>query len=411
MLVPWLVIFILVIVFFLGYAMLSKITSGIGQLYSATKELSNGNYSARVNIKTNDELGLLAQSFNKTAETLAKTDYERRQIDSAKTEFLSITSHELRSPMTPMKAQLQMLMDDYFGKLSRQQREAVDIVLRNTERLDKIIVDFLEISRIEAARLKFVFVKADLTRYIRRLREEMNGFLPEKKIEISLDIAKLPLVEVDPDRVMQVLRNLINNAKKFTKENGKIAIGAEKKGEFILFSVRDNGIGIPKDKQGRLFEPFYQVDNMYQHQSGGTGLGLAICKGIIESQGGRIWINSEEGKGTTFFFTIPLIPVKNMRPIKVLFSSSVKVEEEVKNLFIETFGPLGSTEFENLKGKGIILENLMEYVNEIHKYGIIQDSEELKKKIKYIFTGKKSESVHSGKGIDISDLKKEGLVK
>ena len=372
------------IVIFLVISISKRITKPIKELSEANKKLQNKDFKIRVYIKSGDEIEELGDSFNKTAEILENLDKERSQIDKAKTEFLSITSHELRSPMTPMKAQLQMILGDYFGKLNNKQIESLQIVLNNTERLDKIIVDFLEISRIEAARLKFNFVRSDLAKTVNLVVDEMKGFMPEKNIKIVNFVEKLPVIEVDSDRFSQVLRNLINNSIKFTPENGKIEISAKLQNKMILFSVKDNGIGIPEKDQRRLFEPFYQVDNMYQHKSGGTGLGLAISKGIVESQAGKIWFSSHQGKGTIFYFTVPLKPIKNIKPIRLLFSESARYNEDIKNLFKNYLGPLGDKEFEYLeKSKGISSQSLNEYIAFLIKQGIISKEigEIFKKKI------------------------------
>lgn len=375
---------VLIIPFFLT----RSITTPIRSLTMATKEITKGNFEVRAEINTGDELEELGKAFNKSTEQLQRIDNDRKQIDKAKTEFLSITSHELRSPMTPMKAQLQMVLGDYFGKLNNEQKESLKIVLNNTERLDKIIVDFLEISRIEAARLKFNFVRADLSKTIYSVIEEMKEFMPEKKIKIETHLEKLPIIEADPDRVSQVLRNLVNNAIKFTPENGKIEISAKMYNGMILFSVKDSGIGIAEKDQRKLFEPFYQVDNMYQHKSGGTGLGLAISRGIVESQNGKIWLNSQPGKGTIFYFTVPLKPVRDIRAIRLLFSESAKSEEEIKNIFKEYIGPLGTKEFENLfDSKGITAESVKEYISYLTRNKIITHElgEEFKNKVLLVF--------------------------
>lgn len=405
-------IFILLLVIFTS----RKITKPITELSEATKKIQNKDFRVRVKFNSGDELEELGRSFNKTAEVLENLEKEKNQVDKAKTEFLSITSHELRSPMTPMKAQLQMVLGDYFGKLNKEQRESLQIVLSNTERLDKIIVDFLEISRIEAARLKFNFIKADLTKTIESVVEEMKGFMPEKKIKIETHVEKLPVIEVDPDRVSQVLRNLINNAIKFTSENGIIQITAKVHSGMILFSVKDSGIGIAEKDQRRLFEPFYQVDNMYQHKSGGTGLGLAISRGIVESQNGKIWLNSLPGKGTTFYFTIPLKPVREIKAIKLLFSEAAQSEENIKNIFKTYIGPLGDKEFEGLReSHGINGSSVKEYIDFLIKEGIIKSSsgEEFKNEV-LLTLGVKKEIKKDNDNIskvDLSDLKKQGLIK
>ena len=380
-------ILVIIVFLFVGYFISRRITKPVEELTAANEKLRNQDFKARVNIKSGDEIELLGNIFNKTAEALENLDKEKNQIDKAKTEFLSITSHELRSPMTPMKAQLQMVLGDYFGKLNKEQRESLQIVLNNTERLDKIIVDFLEISRIEAARLKFNFIKADLAKTIDNVVNEMKGFMPEKNIKIEIKAEKLPTIEVDPDRVSQVLRNLINNAIKFSPENSKIEISAKLFKGMILFSVKDNGVGISEKDQRRLFEPFYQADNMYQHKTGGTGLGLAISKGIVESQNGKIWLVSQLSKGTIFYFTVPLKPIREMKAIRLLFSNSANVDEALKNLFREYIGPLGDKEFEYLmKSNGISYDSIMEYIKFLVRKGILsgEKAEEFKNKVALI---------------------------
>jgi signal transduction histidine kinase len=349
-----------------------SILRNLNKLYSATLEIEKGNFKTRVDIKSGDELEKFADSFNKTVEALDKLDSERKEIDKTKTEFLSITSHELRSPMTPMKAQLQMLLEDYFGKLTDEQKDSLKIILNNANRLDKILLDFLEISRIEAARLKFTFVKSNLKEVVDNIVEEMSSFMPEKNIKIVNKVSDLPIIEVDPDRVGQVLRNLLSNSIKFSSNNQIVEVGGRLEDDKIVFYVKDNGVGISSSAQLRLFEPFYQVDNMYQHKSGGTGLGLAISKGIVESQGGRIWIESVEGKGATFFFSVPLQPVKEIKPIRLLFSNVSSRDEKIKKLFKEYLGPVGESEFEQLhKSKLIGTNSINEYLLLLNRKNIL----------------------------------------
>jgi signal transduction histidine kinase len=366
---------ILVVVFSIwsGKEISKKISKPIEKLSFLAKQIKEKNFKERVDIKTGDELEELGDVFSSNAEVLEKIEEEHKQLEKSKTEFLSITSHELRSPMTPMKAQLQMLLGDYFGKLNENQKEAIKIVEGNTTRLDNIIVDFLEISRIEAARLKFRFVKADLTKYIKRVIEEMQGFMPEKKIKLILSVDKLPIIEIDPDRVMQVLRNLLTNAIKFSPNNSSIEINVKLQQDSILFSVKDNGIGINEADQQKIFEPFYQSENMYQHKSGGTGLGLAIVRGIVESQNGKVLLESHKGKGTMFSFTFPLKPVLKIKPIKLLFSENKNIEEGLKNIFKIYLGPMGENEFERMKGLGgLDKEKLFIYANTLISKGVLE---------------------------------------
>ncbi|MEM4266751.1 MAG: ATP-binding protein, partial [Candidatus Nanoarchaeia archaeon] len=387
------------ILIILGVSLLAILFSGtltkpISQLHKATEQLMKGDFTAKTNIKSGDEIEDLGRAFNKTVDTLKVIDEERKQIDKAKTEFLSITSHELRSPMTPMKAQLQMLLEGYFGELNDKQKESLKIILKNADRLDNLIVDFLEISRIEAGRLTFVFQKTDLSVDIKETVDYMQSLCLDKKIKISLKMDELPVIEVDPNRVMQVLRNLLDNAIKFSNPNSKIEVAVKKKKDHLLFSVKDYGIGISVEDQPKLFQPFFRAEKTLYRQYSGTGLGLAICKGIVESQNGKIWVESESGKGSTFYFTVPFKPVKEIKPITLLFFQTERIEAQLRDLFSNVLGPLGEHTFEELKSKNELNKpKLLEYTNYLLKEGVLSEEKSIymKNMIKSIF-GEKVEA-------------------
>jgi len=372
----------------IGLMVSRSISKPIISLHKATQEIEKGNFDVRTDINTNDEIEQLGRAINKTTIALSKMDEERRQIDKAKSEFLSITSHELRTPITPMKAQLQMLENGYFGKLTDKQKESVEIILRNSERLNRIIEDFLEVSRIEAARLKFVFKKTDLHETIRDTINFLEGFAKEKNIELIINTDDLPIIDVDPDRVSQVLRNLTHNAIKFSKNNSKIEVAAVTKKDHILFSVKDHGVGMTPEDQIRVFEPFYQIEGHLDRRHGGTGLGLAICRGIVESQKGKIWVESAVDTGSTFYFTVPLKPVEEMEPIKVLFSSKTELENKIKEEFAEILGPMGLVEFDDLKNKHATgQKDLVDYINSLQELSILnnENADKFKRNIGKIF--------------------------
>lgn len=372
----------------IGFYISRRISQPIKKLNSMAKEIEKGNFKINLDLKTEDELEQLGKTLNQMAQSLDKLDLKHKQLEKAKTEFLSITSHELRSPMTPMKAQLQMLIKEYFGKLNEEQKKSLNIILKNADRLDKIIVDFLDISRLEAARLKFDFRKIDLTKTVNDTVEYMKAFDVAKKIKIVTKIDKLPIIEADSDRFSQILRNLIGNAIKFSPVSGQINVKVKLQGEMILCSVEDHGIGISAENQTRIFEPFFQVDKAFSRKKQGTGLGLAISRGIVKAQNGKIWIESMEGKGSIFYFTIPLKPVKEIKPIKILFSAQKNIEEEIKLIFVEILGSIGEKEFEGLKVKNEITEpKLIEYINLLIKKGILLEEKGIlfKTKILEIF--------------------------
>jgi signal transduction histidine kinase len=371
-----------------GYFISQSITKPIRELHKATSELEKGNFNVRTNITTSDEIGELSRAFNKSAIALGIMDEEHKQLEKTKSEFFSMTSHELRTPITPLKVQLQMLYKQYYGKLTIRQRETLMNILKNTERLNKIIEDFLEISRIESARLKFSFKKTDIRETVYETINLMEGFAKEKNIQFNTKFGKLPIINADPDRVSQVLKNIIHNAIKFSPNNGKIEISAQLRNYSIQFIIKDYGKGMSPKEQIHVFEPFYQVEDVDSKKYGGSGLGLSICRGIVEAQKGKIWIQSAEGKGSTFYFTIPIKPIEKIQPIKVLFSPKFEIEKELKEKFISILGPMGIVEFDELKINNEIEQDvILNYIDNLKEEQILneQNSKEFKLEIIKIF--------------------------
>jgi signal transduction histidine kinase len=382
-----------------GFLVSRSITKPIEQLHEMAQELQKGNFDVQIDINTNDEIAKLGDAFNMSAIALGKMKEERIQLDKAKSEFLSMTSHELRTPITPLKAQIQMLQQQYFGKLTEKQKTSLRIVLKNTERLSNIIEDFLEISRIEAAKLKFNFREINLKETIKETVDLMAGFAKEKNIKLVPNIDIIQTIEADPDRITQILRNLIHNAIKFSKNNSEIEINVVPLKNYILISVKDYGIGMHPNDQLRVFEPFYQIEDTINREHGGTGLGLAICRGIVESQKGKIWIESALGQGSTFSFTVPIKPVKDIIPIKVLFSLKSEIEKELKEEFIMLLGPMGIAEFNDLKNKNEIgKHDLFNYVDSLKELKILSSSiaDEFKMNIDKILGNPVSNSIEVG---------------
>jgi len=322
-------ILLLLAIFYWGIR--KRITTPLERLQHVALQLEAGNYAVSSDIRTGDELEGLSITLNKTASSLAKAQREHREIDKAKNTFLTMASHELRSPMTPIKGQLQMLLGDYFGKLNKEQREATVIALRNAEHLDLIIQDMLELSRIDAAKIAFTYKRCDITEETRLLIKGMKSYLPEKKVTLVYKAPKIQPFECDAGRIMQVLRNLITNAIKYSPERGKIIIAINNRHEKVQFSVRDFGNGISHEAQTHMFEPFFQEENVYSRMQGGTGLGLSICRGIVEMMGGHIHFASEPGMGTTFMFTIPKVPPKETKSVNLLIKSEEMWKKALKD--------------------------------------------------------------------------------
>jgi PAS domain S-box-containing protein len=190
-------------------------------------------------------------------------------VTRMKTEFLSLTSHELRTPLTPMKAQLQMLEEGYKGKMSEEQRESIELVLRNLARLDKLIKDILDISRIEMGRIKLSFESMSINDAVKEAIKMQEPFADEKGTKIVARLAELPAIVGDSERLRQVISNLVNNAIKFSEKATDVLVETQRVGETVQFSITDYGIGISEEDKEKLFKPFSQIDSSMSRKRGG----------------------------------------------------------------------------------------------------------------------------------------------
>jgi PAS domain S-box-containing protein len=257
-------------------------------------------------------------------ENLKKANIELKRADELKTQFLSVISHELRTPITPINAQLQLMLAGYFGELTEKQKNSLEMIQRNTERLDRFIGEVLDISKFEAGVMKFNLVPANLNEIVGNAVETMKIQALNKNLKLIFKEDNVPEVVIDKDRITQVIMDLINNAIKFTDTGGLIEV--ELSGDIChaIIKVKDNGIGMRKEDIEKLFKPFQQLDSSYGRKYGGSGLGLAICKRIITYHGGKIWTESEVGRGSTFQFMIPYTQNINEHGDSILFDESRK---------------------------------------------------------------------------------------
>lgn len=303
-----LISFTAVIVFaiFLALYFARKLTHPLIELTKGAESIAAGNLSQRVDLKTGDEAEELANTFNQMAEKLQKQIEELKELDRMKSEFLSITSHELRTPITPIKAQLELLLGKYFGQINKKQEYSLKMILRNARRLDLLISDILEVSRLGVKRIKLDLKSIQLNVLILNTIENMGSLIHKKQLKVSTKLTRLPKIMIDRERIGEVITNLLENAIKFTPNKGKIMVGTEKKKNNIIIKISDTGIGIAKENLKKIFEPFVQLEPSATRKYGGTGLGLSICKGIVGLHNGKIWAESTLGKGSTFYFSLPI---------------------------------------------------------------------------------------------------------
>jgi len=231
---------------------------------------------------------------------------EYRTLNKFKTDLLSTVSHELRTPLSIIKGYSTLLLN-YDQKLSLQEKlEYLRSTDNATDRLIDLVDRLLDMSRLDAGLLKLVKTEISILKLIRVSAAEAQLRAPGYQVIAKVG-RKPPRVTADARRIRQVLDNLIDNACKYSAQGTEITISARRKGKYLLASVADQGYGIPAKELQKVFNRMYRIEKRLINKAGGMGLGLAICKGLIEAHGGRIWAESEEGKGSTFFFTLPLL--------------------------------------------------------------------------------------------------------
>jgi PAS domain S-box-containing protein len=229
---------------------------------------------------------------------------ERRQIERMKDEFVSVVGHELRTPLTSIRGSLGLMAGGIFGELDDQGKRMLDIAISNTDRLVRLINDTLDIERIESGRVTMQQVPCRTDQLVAQAVEAMRGQADTVGVRMVTE-ADPVLLRADPDRVLQTLTNLISNAIKFSPRGEEVRVTAHGLADMALFSVVDSGRGVPEEMRETIFERFGQVDASDSREKGGTGLGLPIARSIVEQHGGRIWVDSRPGRGSTFWFTLP----------------------------------------------------------------------------------------------------------
>ncbi|HYV34038.1 MAG TPA: ATP-binding protein [Candidatus Limnocylindria bacterium] len=234
-----------------------------------------------------------------------------REIDKAKDEFISLASHQLRTPLTAIRLYSEILADKATGKLNEKQAEYLEIVHESTVRMIKLVGDILNVSRIQLGSLKIEPKPTRLQDLAQSIIEEIKPVALEKKIVIKLETQQiLPEVNIDESLMRQVIHNLITNAVRYSNEGGKIEVTLQKTSagqepQGYLICVKDSGIGIPKEAQAKIFTRFFRADNAVRKAGEGTGLGMYMAKMVVETTGGKIWFDSKENQGTSFYVIIP----------------------------------------------------------------------------------------------------------
>ena len=231
---------------------------------------------------------------------------ELKKMDSLKEEFYMTVSKECQIPIEPIKRYCEILKDSATEKLDAKQLEAVNEIHVNAAKLEQLIHDIIDIQKLNSNKMEFKKETFAVDEFMHSMDDVCSPMMEEKKIEFIVKASTKYALSSDKMRLRQVIYNLVQNAIDFVpQQGGKIEIASSEEGNSILFYVKDNGIGISEKRKESIFKKFYQVDLSFKRKYGGSGFGLVICKGIIENLDGKIWFESKEGEGTTFYFTIP----------------------------------------------------------------------------------------------------------
>lgn len=295
-----------VAVFVIVLLSIRKSLRPLSSLTTAISHVREGIYGEKIAYSSKDEIGDLAETFNRMSITIKQKEDEAKKIEIAKDEFLAMITHELKTPLVPIQGYSDILLGGHLGELNKSQKERVEIIKSSSESLLQLISDLLDAQKLELGQLK---IKAQVNNLKSTLDKVIAAMAPQAisdQIELTHNLKGDSYALYDEERIYQVLANLIKNSIRAVQpKTGKVEVLVEDyKNDYKIY-VRDNGKGIPKTAMDKIFKKFYQVDTSTTREKGGSGLGLAISKGIIEAHGSEIQFESELGRGTTFSFILP----------------------------------------------------------------------------------------------------------
>jgi histidine kinase len=277
-----------------------RIVEPLLTLTGVSKRLAQGFYRERTRIASDDEIAQLSQSVNQLADALDQTEQRRLAL-------LADVTHELRTPLATIGGYMEGLLDGVV----KPSPETFSLILHESNRLQRLIEDLELLSRVEAGQLPVVARSTDVRRLLDAMRVQFDPLFAANQVRLRIDApARLPSVWADPDRIDQVLINLLSNAYRYTPAGGEVAVRARSADEMMTITVSDSGVGIDAEHLPHVFERFYRVDKSRARQSGGSGIGLAIVRHLVYAQGGDITVDSGgKDQGTAFSFTLPLAPL------------------------------------------------------------------------------------------------------
>jgi len=296
-------IFISIIAIAISYFTSKSITTPILKLRNAVIDIGQGKMDMKIDVKTMDEIGNLAESFEDMRIKIKDRTAEIEKLLKQKDDFVNQLGHDLKNPLGPLLNLVPFLEK---GETDPERKEIFEIIKRNTSHMKNLVTNTIELAKLNAPTTKLYFEDTNLLKEINSVMGQNKLFIKDNNIEVDNKLSDKIIVKADKLRLTELFANLFNNAVKYTKDSGTITIDAEQDKDFVTVSVKDTGMGMTEDQLSHIFDEFYKAD-LSRHDFDSSGLGLPICKRIVEKHGGKIWAESEgEGKGSTFYFTLPL---------------------------------------------------------------------------------------------------------
>jgi signal transduction histidine kinase len=303
----------LIVAFAIGFWLLRSVSRPVYEMEKGMRAIADGDLTYQLGILPNqkEEFGRLAASYQMMARQLA-------ELERLRAEFVSVASHELKTPINVIVGYLDLLQEGIYGAIPPQQKEILSTITKQANTLTRLVKRLLDISRFEASGGKLDVREVDLQRFLTTLESSFSVLANQRDIAFSVNHGQdlPPKVYWDEDRINEVLGNLLSNAFKFTPRGGKVALTVNAQENKVRITITDTGVGISPEQLPHIFDKFFQADNQAQAATKGTGLGLAIAKEIVETHGGQVTVESRVGEGTTFVVTLPAEPtgVRRRRP-------------------------------------------------------------------------------------------------
>lgn len=297
----------------IGFVFIGPVKSGrisryqLGMLTHINNELAIAVQNAAALDAVKQLNSHLQQRIESATDELTRSNEQLRDLDKAKDEFVSMASHQLRTPLTSVKGYISMVLEGDVGKITKDQHKLLSEAFTSSERMVHLINDFLNVSRIQTGKFQIDRHDADLVKIVTQEVKSLQTTAESRDLNLKLTVPKKPIVlSLDENKIRQVIMNFIDNALYYSPPDSEIVVYLSVTPKEVKLEVRDHGIGVPRDQQTKLFTKFFRADNARTQRPDGTGVGLFLTKKVIDGHGGRLVFSSEEGKGSTFGFKLPL---------------------------------------------------------------------------------------------------------